>query len=143
MSTEMSSNRQSERFYACRRCGERLFDASHVTHETLPGNRSENVTAFGSNISRTKALWAETAAIPNSGCTSVFTSEAPEWASCGGANEGRVTCPKCQARVGNYAWSGAPCSCGKWVTPSFQFQLARIDPKDVVSKPFGSRDLGT
>lgn len=130
----MDSETQLSRFYACRRCGERLFDGSSVTHENLPGKvGSSAVTDTSSHISRPKARWVSSSGLEGAGCTSVFISDAPEWASCGNANEGRVTCPKCAARVGNYSWSGAPCSCGKWVTPSFQFQLSRVDPKFVLA----------
>lgn len=65
-------------------------------------------------------------------CTSVFTEMNPEWLCDVSANNGRITCPKCEARLGNYAWSGSMCSCGEWVTPSFQFQLARVDFKSAL-----------
>jgi hypothetical protein len=40
---------------------------------------------------------------------------------------GRLTCQKCQAKLGTWNWSGTPCSCGEWVVPAFQFPKSKID----------------
>ena len=45
----------------------------------------------------------------------------------GGANEGKLSCYKCKARVGHFSWSGMQCSCTQWVTPAFQLQKAKVD----------------
>jgi hypothetical protein len=126
--------KEVEEYFACGKCGERLFDRTSVTHERGDGAEDDSTTA-ATVVSRRKATWASASNACDSGCTSVFLSEAPGFAACGEGNEGRVTCPKCSARVGNYSWSGAPCSCGKWVTPSFQFQLSRVDVKNSIVLP--------
>lgn len=113
-------------FFACRRCGQRLFDHSSISHD-VQGN--QNAMTPYTNISSAKTDWVTSEATAQTKCTSIFIASPPSWTSCADANEGRINCPKCTARVGNFKWSGTTCSCGKWITPSFQFQLARIDPK--------------
>jgi hypothetical protein len=94
-------------------------------HEGLGGAPNDGI-----GVSSTKAKWA--GAEPPVGrmlCTSVFLESPPAWAACSDGNEGKFVCPRCDARVGAYSWSGSPCSCGKWITPGFQFQLSRVDAK--------------
>jgi dual specificity phosphatase 12 len=48
--------------------------------------------------------------------------------------EGKLACPKCSCKVGQWNWSGAQCSCGSWVTPAIQVPLSRVDkifPQDM------------
>lgn len=128
-------------YYTCGKCSRTLFSRPEVLHEGAPGN-----TADGIGVSNVKASWGQSQdAYGGIGgkCSSVFTAEAPNWAEDLEGNSGRISCPKCKARVGSFSWSGAPCSCGKWITPAFQFQLSRIDPKGVVSLPISlPRDGG-
>lgn len=120
-----------EVYYTCRKCGIRLFSESEILHE---GTSDAPSDAIG--VSEAKASWKSQAEHYQFGvggkCSSVFVAEAPEWTSNVSGNEGRISCPNCSARVGAFAWSGAPCSCGKWVTPAFQFQLSRIDHKGLI-----------
>lgn len=101
-------------------------------HEGTTGHAPDGI-----GVSAVKTKWAANAAATGMGgrCTSVFVEDMPEWADSVAGNEGRLNCPKCKSKVGGFAWSGAPCSCGKWVTPAFQFQLSRIDPKGIVDLP--------
>jgi len=72
-------------------------------------------------------------------CTSLFLQELPESLqekqSEEGAGvdepktEGKFKCPKCNARVGHWNWSGLQCSCGSWVTPAFQITSSKVDLK--------------
>ncbi|CAG8541219.1 17003_t:CDS:2 [Acaulospora morrowiae] len=41
--------------------------------------------------------------------------------------EGKIKCPKCKFKLGNYSWAGMQCSCGTWVTPSFAIHKEKID----------------
>lgn len=45
----------------------------------------------------------------------------------GGAVQGKLYCPKCQARLGSFNWSGKQSSSGAWVVPAFQLQLPKLD----------------
>ena len=63
-------------------------------------------------------------------CSSVFLLEPPMWlleSSSTSSSQGKVVCPKCQSRLGNWDWSGSVCSCGSWVTPAFQFTKSKLD----------------
>ena len=62
-------------------------------------------------------------------CSSYFLEETPSWFVNADVNitEGKIMCFQCQARVGNWNWSGAKCSCGIWVTPAFQFVCSKLD----------------
>lgn len=140
-------------FFSCKRCCERLFGESLVTHysrtevstlsriELEPNDATlsdENQGDTKPALSRKEWLkesWVNASAAAGTGCTSVFLHSLPDWAANSEGNSGRFACPKCEAKIGNYVWSGASCSCGVWVTPSFQFQLARVDRKGTVLVP--------
>lgn len=129
----MEQHPNSEEYYTCGKCRNILFYRAHVMHEGTTGHCSD-----GAGVSQVKEQWGarETTYKGVGGkCSSVFTSEMPEWAEGAAGNDGRLMCPKCSARVGSFSWSGAPCSCGKWVTPAFQFQLSRVDPKGIINIP--------
>ena len=36
-------------------------------------------------------------------------------------------CFECETKVGSFNWSGAQCSCGAWVCPSFYVQAGKVD----------------
>ncbi|CAF2331091.1 unnamed protein product [Rotaria sp. Silwood2] len=42
-----------------------------------------------------------------------------------------IKCPKCSVTIGNYNLNGAKCSCGRWVTPAFHFDMDKIEQKKV------------
>ncbi|CAG8640071.1 15512_t:CDS:2, partial [Gigaspora rosea] len=44
-----------------------------------------------------------------------------------GELDGKIKCPKCKAKLGNYNWAGMQCSCGTWVTPSFAIHREKVD----------------
>lgn len=116
-------------YYTCGKCATRLFCKLLVLHEGV--QTATHVPAHAGTVSGVKASWGHQYTAANAqGCSSVFLTEAPDWASGAvSANEGRFVCPKCHNRVGSFAWSGAPCSCGRWITPAFQFQLSRVDAR--------------
>ncbi|KAG0706920.1 hypothetical protein DFH29DRAFT_899046 [Suillus ampliporus] len=57
----------------------------------------------------------------NSKCSGYFV-EPMKWMEPfleGGQLAGKIICPKCSAKLGNYDWAGVCCSCNReWVTPS-------------------------
>lgn len=122
-----------EAYYTCGKCRSLLFYRSQVLHEGTLGHGSDGV-----GVSQVKEEWGESSGTykgVGGKCSSVFISEMPDWVEGTSGNHGRLICPKCKARVGSFSWSGAPCSCGKWVTPAFQFQLSRVDPKGIIPLP--------
>lgn len=133
-------------FYTCRKCGTQLFSKKNVRilHEgnqaspSLSPSQSKSYQSEQTSgaVSHIKAAWRHgDSNDKTSPCSSVFLMEAPDWAVDIIGNEGRFACPKCKARVGSFSWSGATCSCGRWITPSFQFQLSRVDARSEISIP--------
>ncbi|CAG8599539.1 1055_t:CDS:2, partial [Diversispora eburnea] len=41
--------------------------------------------------------------------------------------DGKINCPNCKFKLGNYSWAGMQCSCGTWVTPSFAIHKEKVD----------------
>ena len=44
-----------------------------------------------------------------------------------GPTEGKLCCPKCDAKLGQFSWVGVRCGCGAWVAPAFYVQSAKVD----------------
>ena len=44
-----------------------------------------------------------------------------------GSPQGKLGCPKCSTRIGDYNWSGMQCSCGAWVCPAIQVIKSKVD----------------
>mmetsp|Transcript_20155 Transcript_20155/g.64915 ORF Transcript_20155/g.64915 Transcript_20155/m.64915 type:complete len:315 (+) Transcript_20155:61-1005(+) len=61
-------------------------------------------------------------------CTSLFLEEPEDWMALVGTS-GKLACPKCEAKVGAFDWSGIRCACGAWVAPGFQFAKSRLDER--------------
>ena len=68
------------------------------------------------------------ASMKSSNCQSLFVEQS-QWMenSVVGSSQGKLTCPKCRARLGSFNWSGLQCSCGQWITPAFQIHKTKID----------------
>ena len=119
-------------WFKCKKCRAPLFTAAMLDiHEPGAGQ-----AAF-------KPRKREARVVPD-GCTSHFLlSDAIE----GDAGsrltsiEGKLGCPKCTTRIGNFDWSGMQCSCGTWVTPAVQVIKSKVDesapPQQLRSLPPG------
>lgn len=93
-------------FYACRTCRTCLLDNSQLN------DHSRNET---------------------NKCTSYFLEDPPHFLTIKSDEEtGKLNCPKCGSRIGNWSWIGNTCSCGKWITPAFQFTKSKLDIKRIV-----------
>eukprot|EP00977_Amphora_coffeiformis_P001800 scaffold353_cov185-Amphora_coffeaeformis.AAC.28 len=101
--------------FACRKCRSIMFgedDFENPPH--LPAQHN-----FG---------YRKTDAGSGSVCQSLFLhSVPPGMATDTSMNEGKISCPKCETKVGHWNWSGAQCSCGTWVCPAIQVPLSRVD----------------
>jgi dual specificity phosphatase 12 len=63
-------------------------------------------------------------------CQSYFLQDCLEWMGDdfrNGVPEGKLSCPKCDGKVGAWTWSGAQCSCGTWVVPAIQIPRSKVD----------------
>lgn len=126
------SQQSTEIYYTCGRCSYYLFSHSEVLHSGIQESNDDSEVSMG------KAAWSPS---ENSykgvggTCSSVFLKEAPNWLQDVSSNTARIQCPKCNAKIGSYSWSGAQCSCTRWITPAFQFLLSKVDPKGVIQLP--------
>lgn len=44
-----------------------------------------------------------------------------------GPLDGKISCPRCDSKLGNYSWAGLQCSCGAWITPAFSLHKSKVD----------------
>ncbi|XP_066929895.1 dual specificity protein phosphatase 12-like [Clytia hemisphaerica] len=88
--------------YKCRSCRILLF-----TSEALSEDHAENAKE----------------------CTSLYLLEPLDWMkkAMNADIQGKINCFKCSGKLGMFNWSGRTCSCGMWITPSFQVQKSRVD----------------
>ncbi|CAG5116700.1 unnamed protein product [Candidula unifasciata] len=42
-------------------------------------------------------------------------------------DQGKLHCPKCDAKIGSYIWYGEKCPCGAWVAPAFHISSGKVD----------------
>jgi dual specificity phosphatase 12 len=101
--------------YACRMCRRVLFgddDLQDPPHAPLKHafNRRKD---FG--------------IMPGSNCQSLFLGFGLAWMGDTSPGEGKFGCPHCNAKLGNWKWAGAQCSCGTWVTPAIQVPRSKVD----------------
>eukprot|EP00986_Skeletonema_menzelii_P017401 scaffold19268_cov148-Skeletonema_menzelii.AAC.8 len=99
--------------YACKRCRSVLFsidDLEDPPHaQSLHNFRRKGQTS-------------------NQGmCQNLFIADPLPWMNGCNETEGKLHCPKCQTKVGHYAWTGAQCSCGTWVTPAIMVPVSKVD----------------
>jgi dual specificity phosphatase 12 len=106
-------------------------DSSLNITEAASGDQGEVNTAANVNASLNPLL-ASLATTKNN-CSSYFI-EPMEWIN--GLDqwsiEGRLDCPRCHTKLGSYCWSGAQCSCGRWVTPAFTLHRKQVDEMKAV-----------
>jgi dual specificity phosphatase 12 len=101
-------------------------DSSLHISETASSDQGEVNTAAQVNTSLNPLL--ASLATSKNNCSSYFI-EPMEWIN--GLDqwniEGRLDCPRCHTKLGSYCWSGAQCSCGRWVTPAFTLHRKQVD----------------
>ncbi|KAL0490639.1 tyrosine-protein phosphatase [Acrasis kona] len=102
----------------CKRCREELFTTKDLIEHQDAGQKGFTYKKIKKD--------AANALTPDQSCNSLFVKRMP-WMGEMLDNEGKLTCPKCAARIGSYSWSGSQCSCGKWVNPSFAVLKTRVD----------------
>ncbi|XP_061926372.1 dual specificity protein phosphatase 12 [Entelurus aequoreus] len=106
----------SEASYRCRKCRRSLFRSCSLLSHPV----GEGASAFAHKKSSTVPGGVE--------CTSYFI-EPVQWMEQAllGVMDGQLLCPKCGSKLGSFSWCGDQCSCGRWVTPSFQLHRNRVD----------------
>eukprot|EP00871_Galdieria_phlegrea_P000091 jgi/Galph1/1082/GphlegSOOS_G5784.1 len=102
--------------FSCRRCSKPLFTSSDLEKAHKKGKSLTIESQIHEEVSGTKD------------CSSFYLQHVP-WGVDLSAYEGKLSCPKCQCRVGSYSWYGEKCSCGLWVTPALKVSKRKVDQK--------------
>lgn len=97
--------------FACKRCRVTLFTHLDIINHTLIKSKL---------FKKGKRSWEG----GKSFCSSIFVTQMA-WMGEITSNDGRLTCPRCTAKLGSYLLSGIQCSCGRFVNPAFQMHLSR------------------
>lgn len=115
-----AQSRCSEISYRCRKCRRTLFLASSLLSHPM----GSGAVAF----SQKKSSDLTNQSAGQNVCTSYFI-EPVQWMEHAllGEMDGPLLCPKCSSKLGSFSWYGQQCSCGHWVTPSFQLHRSRLD----------------
>ncbi|KAJ1734411.1 tyrosine protein phosphatase yvh1 [Coemansia biformis] len=116
--------RISLRVVRCRKCRGPLVDeANIIDHRAGAGQAEFSYKKRDGGGTSTPHAFPQ-----NHACSSLFV-EPMEWMEgiADGVVESQIHCPKCKAKLGSYNWAGAQCSCGKWITPSFQIHRSKVD----------------
>ncbi|KAJ3034268.1 dual specificity phosphatase 12 [Rhizophlyctis rosea] len=123
--TVVEGEKKLVRQLKCKKCRRTLA----TEHNIVPHTPGAGQSAF-SYHKRASPFSSESSSSP---CTSYYL-EAMEWIKGleGGEMEGKINCPKCDAKLGSYSWAGTQCSCGTWVTPAFAVQRGRVDEGSVL-----------
>jgi hypothetical protein len=141
--------------YSCRRCRTVLFGEidleapPHVPSSHRFSYRKIKHEKYGLGVSST-TVGKTSDSNEVDPCQSLFLQAAMDWMGGdiqSGAAEGKFTCDACDAKLGNWNWSGAQCSCGTWVVPAIQVPRSKVDvvpprqpdlPDGTVVSPFAT-----
>lgn len=105
--------------YSCRMCRKPLFLADDIMpHQVSQHNIAHHKRDKGNAVAADLVM-----------CNSHFLQEPLKWMGNVDENEGKISCSKCQSRVGFWKWDGQQCSCGTWVTPAIQIAKNRVDER--------------
>mmetsp|Transcript_4090 Transcript_4090/g.4737 ORF Transcript_4090/g.4737 Transcript_4090/m.4737 type:complete len:173 (-) Transcript_4090:83-601(-) len=108
--------------FCCKRCREPLFDkrntSKHAEGQQQISRRRKQKDKISNNGTK----------LMESSCMSYFLLEAVNWMPVSEV-EGKIVCPKCSTKCGNYTWSGAQCSCGSWICPAIQIPKSKVDTR--------------
>jgi dual specificity phosphatase 12 len=113
---------RTKNIFLCRMCRIILFcegDLQDPPHEASRHRFSHKKIHHGSVSSTGTAL-----------CQSYFLQNCLAWMGediRNGVPEGKLSCPKCDGKVGTWIWSGTQCSCGTWVVPAIQIPKSKVD----------------
>jgi dual specificity phosphatase 12 len=112
----VSAINSNQKRYSCRKCRTVLFgedDLENPPHVPAQHNFGYRKKGGGSG---------------GGTCQSLFLQAVPPWVTTDlSLNEGKITCYKCDTKVGHFHWAGAQCSCGTWVCPAIQVPHSRVD----------------
>eukprot|EP01133_Synstelium_polycarpum_P013859 gene13859-16343_t len=129
---------EDEHKYCCRKCSKVLFKTSGLVMHGKGGGQNSFKWARRAKVSEQihDRVTGERHAANVDECTSYFLNDMLEFAIYNQEHadrlDGKLICdnPRCNEKLGSWSWSGAQCSCGAWVAPSFQVPKSRVDQKN-------------
>ncbi|TNV77468.1 hypothetical protein FGO68_gene12508 [Halteria grandinella] len=100
--------------YSCKKCRKVLFSEDNLEEHM------SKVKAYNTKTHSLREVSQE--------CSSIFL-EQMDWIVIEDESEqmGKISCPKCQEKIGKYYIYGAQCSCGRWVAPGYQIHKSKVD----------------
>lgn len=114
-------------FLRCKRCRHTLASSHHVELHDTPDEDSKQSLFIKTAANLRRVISREAASVS---CSHHFLAEPTAWMGPEMDKQemdGKLNCPKCDAKVGAYSWKGSRCSCGKWMTPAIHLQTAKVD----------------
>ncbi|KAG0252901.1 dual specificity phosphatase 12 [Mortierella polycephala] len=114
----------------CKKCRRALVARdSVITHSPGQGQNAFQYRKRDATLHISEAIQSNVSSIhPQAAtvCQSYFI-EPVEWIQDLHGLEGKISCPKCDSKLGTFNWSGGQCSCGSWVTPAFMMHKGKVD----------------
>lgn len=114
-----------EKVYRCKKCRQTLFHTSAL----MIHGKGQGESAFDWRSKRQiEANGDEVAEAEVENCQASLFIEPIEWMK-GQIEtvEGKLSCPKCKAKLGSFVWYGQRCPCGAWAAPAFHIQTSKVD----------------
>lgn len=111
----------------CKRCRNVLARNGDIEHHDKPDSESRQAHFVRTVPNRRRII---SSVEGSNTCSHYFLSEPVVWMEeelSKQEMDGKLACPKCDAKVGGYSWKGSRCSCGKWMIPALHLQSAKID----------------
>ncbi|XP_029651563.2 dual specificity protein phosphatase 12 [Octopus sinensis] len=114
---------KTEVLYKCKKCRHPLFrESSLLSHTTGDWERSFDWNSKLSNLRKSDSEKNKVT------CKESLFVEPVQWMADVVTNQsGKLTCPKCLAKIGSFIWCGEKCPCGSWVAPAFHIQKNKVD----------------
>ncbi|CAG9315746.1 YVH1_3 [Blepharisma stoltei] len=97
--------------YSCKICHTQLFTKADLEEHTSQTSKKFKKGSRGNDI-----------------CTSIFVRKM-NWMQNTEEIDGKIECPHCMNKLGEFNWSGRQCSCGRFVAPAFQVHNSAVEAK--------------
>lgn len=116
-----SETANQEILITCKKCRTPLAKSSQLlTHS--PPDMSSHQIYFKNQLA-------------HNSCTHYFLKDPLKWMGLNkdeesGPIEGKLNCPGCTSKIGGFSWKGSRCSCGRWITPSFNLLISKVESRN-------------
>ncbi|CAF0847187.1 unnamed protein product [Adineta ricciae] len=113
--------------YLCRQCRKELFTNADVSRHSKGIGLFDWFMKYGSD----RCLKLPT----DKECEETIFTHCLDWLMTQidtpeNRHSNSIKCPSCSTTVGHYDLNGLKCSCGRWVTPGFLFDVKQIEEKE-------------